>query len=265
MSQEAWPITRWRSVFRRLLASATPGWWHLHISRRRTCPHIFKLPERGSPRKVLGSLADSTSHLMRFICSWTVAGLQPRTLAHRVCSWRLAESKIKKPRVARKGWLACLLPNPFSPGFPKETQMSQEGKKKRVSEGDLGLSWSLIASENVLLFYNAANVWEFGCTFSVSSSISSPFEEHFIYHSRHQLRKSRRPSDEELITVAKKCGLRFYPQEQGKKNLPPLLSNGTITSVALFWPGGLYFSQAFNFYWTLSISLPTAGCVPVGV
>lgn len=90
--------------------------------RRQTCPHIFKLPERCSPRKVLGSLADSTNHLMRFICSWTAAGLQPRTLAHGVSSRRFAESEIKMPHAARKGWLPCLLPNPFSPGFPKETR-----------------------------------------------------------------------------------------------------------------------------------------------
>lgn len=95
--------------------------------RRQTCADIFKLPERCSPRKVLGSLADSTSHLTRFVCSRTAAGLQPRTLAHRVCSRRSAESEIKMPHVARKGRLPRLLPNPFSPGFPNP--MSPEGKK----------------------------------------------------------------------------------------------------------------------------------------
>lgn len=57
----------WLVTFAHFKKVATPGWWHLHLSRRQTCPDSFKLPERCSPRKVLGSLADSTSHLMCFI------------------------------------------------------------------------------------------------------------------------------------------------------------------------------------------------------
>lgn len=41
--------------------------------RRQTCADIFKLPERCSPRKVLGSLADSTNHLTRFFGCWPPA------------------------------------------------------------------------------------------------------------------------------------------------------------------------------------------------
>lgn len=53
--------------------------------------------------------------------------------------------------------------------------------------------------------------------------------------------------DEELVTVAKKFWLHFYPQEQGKKKLPPLYAEGAIIQLLCSGLGACTFPRLLIF------------------
>ena len=58
---------------------------------------------------------------------------------------------------------------------------------------------------------------------------------------QNQLGKNRSPSDGELVSVVKMFSLNFCPQEQGKKNFPPWLPDGTIVYLPCSGPGASAF------------------------
>ena len=124
--------------------------------------------------------------------------------------------------------------------------MSQEGRKRGRGRSGGGLV-SLMASECSLLFHNAGHVVRdsAGLFLFLPPSALTVKDPSFTTREISSARAGR-PSHENESLLPRSFDFTFIPMSR-QENAPTSAPRRNNHSAALFWPGGLYFSKAFNF------------------